>query len=314
MASDDRLGLGIDVSKATLDYATSDGEVLGKVKRTAAGMEQLLGRLAGRAVHRVVVEASGGYERLVLRALFAAELPVVQIQPLRARHFAKALGRYAKTDPIDASVLARMASFAVDEVQLWLPPSAEAAELRALVDRRQQLVRMLDAERKRLGHAADVVRPRVAAHVAYLRSEVEAMNQALDKRIATSEELRPRAERLLEVRGVGPVTAATLLVYVPELGSLNRREVASLVGVAPIARESGTWSGRRFTFGGRSEARRVLYMAALSAIRYNPHIKVFYARLRARGKHGKVALVACMRKLLVHLNARLRPRPEVATT
>lgn len=310
----DGLGLGIDVSKKTVDYATSDGAVRGTVTRSAAGLGRMVAAVRHLPIHRVVVEASGGYERAVLETLVVAELPVVLVQPVRARHFAKALGRYPKTDAIDAAVLARMAAVAVEGVPLWKPPSEEAAGLRALVDRRRQLVTMIDSESKRLRQASAVVRDDVAELLALLRERLRKVEQRLAAQIASCDELAARAALLTEVRGIGLVTAATLLVYVPELGTLRRREVASLVGVAPVNRDSGTWSGRRFIHGGRREARQALYMATLAAIQHNEHIRPFFRRLRGRGKHGKVALVACMRKLIIHLNARLRVQPEVSTT
>lgn len=306
MVTSEKLGLGIDVAKATVDYATSDGSVSGQVPRTSAGLRRMLGALEGFVIHRAVVEASGGYERAVLDALFCAEIPVVLIQPARARHFAKALGRYAKTDSIDAAVLSTMAVFATDHCPLWSPPSAEASMLRALVDRRRQLVTMRDAERRRRHQAPAVTLAGVVSHIEYLEERIKAVEVQLEAALAELEEFRGRAGRLTSVRGVGLVTAASLLVYLPELGTLSRREVAALVGVAPIARESGNWSGQRFIFGGRGAARRVLYMATLAAIRHNPHIQAFFTRLRERGKKGKVAVVACMRKLLIHLNAELR--------
>ncbi len=301
----EKIGLGIDVAKATVDFATSDG-LAGQVPRTPRGLRRMLESLDGRPIHRAVVEASGGYERAVLGVLFGARVPVVLIQPARARHFAKALGRYAKTDAIDASVLSTMAVFATDHCPLWSPPSPEAATLRALVDRRRQLVTMRDSERRRRQQASAVTLSGIQAHIEFLQEQIQEVEVQLELALEQVEEFRGRAERLTAVRGVGLVTAASLLVYLPELGTLTRREVAALAGVAPIARESGSWSGQRFIFGGRGAARRVLYMATLAAIRHNAHIKAFFTRLRERGKKGKVAVVACMRKLLIHLNAELR--------
>lgn len=312
--ANERLGLGIDVSKDAIDYATSDGEISGQVTRTVAGLRSLVRRVRTIPLHRVVVEPTGGYERLVVATLSAEGLPVVLVQAGRARYFARATGNFAKTDAIDASVLAHMAAMAVDDLPLWQPPSEDVATLRAFVDRRRQLVSMLEAERKRLSRAAEITKDEIADVIAFVQERLASIERKLTEHLARSEELAPRMETLTQVKGVGLVTAATLLVYVPELGTLGRREVAALVGVAPINRDSGAHSGRRFIHGGRRQARRALYMAALVGIRHNEHLRTFYDRLRATGKQSKVALVACMRKLIVHLNSLLRVRDQITIT
>lgn len=302
------IGVGIDIAKDTLDVALSDGTAVGTFANNAEGLEIVRRRLVDVDVHRVVVEASGGYERLTLVHLHAAGLPVVLVQPARARHFAKALGRYAKTDAIDALVLARMAEL-VDDVALWGPLDEDLAELRALVERRVQLVAMIDAETKRRRDATESVSRSIDAMLAALQTQLKEVEGQINDRIAQSDIITAKVEAFEEVRGVGRVTAVSLVVWMPELGRVSRREVAALAGVAPINRDSGTWSGQRYTFGGRVQVRNILYMATLSATRWNDHIKAFYQRLLKRGKRKKVALVACMRKLLIHLNSLSRSVP-----
>jgi len=244
---------------------------------------------------------------LVLQVLFEAGLPIVLIQPARARHFAKSIGRYAKTDAIDAEVLARMAEVAVDGVALWKPRSEAEAHLRALILRRQQLLGFLDAERKR--QSATQCKPVLASldeSVASLKRQIRDIDDQIDSLLKESSELRPKVEILTSVKGIGRLTAATLLTELPELGTLSRTEISALAGVAPMNRESGTWSGKRYIQGGRVRARNSLYMASLSAIQHNEHLREFFLRLVQRGKARKIALVAVMRKLLIHLNSLLR--------
>ena len=299
-------GVGIDVSKVWLDVATTAEGPAWRVRNDASGLEELCSQLADVDVHRVVLEASGGYEGLSLHALHAAGFSVVLVQPMRARHFARAINRRAKTDAIDAQVLAHMAKLAVEETPLWEPVAEVVADLRALVERRQVLLAQRDGEKKRLRFARDVVRPDIEASVASLKAKVADLDARIDELVAASPRIAAEVEVLESVRGVGRVTATTLRVLVPELGTLTRREVAALVGVAPINRDSGTKSGRRYIQGGRKAARQSLYMAALAATRWNDVIKAQYKRLVARGKKPKVALVANMRKLLIHLNSRMR--------
>ena len=306
MAMASSVGVGIDVSKAKVDYATSDGALQGVLLRTPEGLLNLVRELEQLDVHRVVLEASGGYERLVLEVLHAAGLPVVLIQPMRARHFARALGRRAKTDAIDALVLARMAHLAVDEHPLWRPPSESQAILRALVDRRRQLLTLIDMETKRKRGAHEVVLVGITETLSFLKAKLSEADQQIAALLSQDEELGAQAAELSQVKGVGPVTACTLLVHVPELGTLNRRQIAALLGVAPMNSDSGTKTGRRYIHGGRAQARKVLYMATLTAVRHEPHLKAVYLRLLQRGKPKKLALVACMRQLIIHLNSRMR--------
>ncbi|MGB5081497.1 MAG: IS110 family transposase [Burkholderiales bacterium] len=301
-----RVGVGIDVSKDWLDVATTARAAPWKVPNSAAGLSQLVAQLREVDVHRVVLEASGGYEGTALAALHEAGFAVVLIQPVRARHFARALGQHAKTDALDAHVLARMARLAVDEVPLWVPVADHVADLKALVERRQQLLALRDGEQKRLRFARAVVRADLERAVVALTTQVADLERRIDALVASSDRLTAEVEVLESVRGVGRVSAATLRVVIPELGTLTRQQVAALVGVAPMNRDSGGKSGRRYTQGGRAGARRALYMAALAAARWNTVIKTRYAHLLAKGKKPKVALVACMRKLLIHLNSLMR--------
>jgi transposase len=300
------VGVGVDVSKDTLEVATSDLSVTGSYANTVEGLGALVGALAGVAVHRVVLEASGGYERLALTALHAAGLAVVLVEPARARHFARGLGKRAKTDAIDAAVLARMAEVAVSDNPLWEPLEDEVADLGSVLERRRQLLVLRDAEMKRRRLVRDIVRPQLEESIADLTRKVLALDQLANELIARSTRLGARVAVLESVAGVGRVTAASLVHLVPELGRLTRGAIASLVGVAPMNRDSGTWTSQRYLRGGRQEPRAVLYMAALAATRWNPVIKARYLHLVERGKKPKVALVACMRKLLIHLNALLR--------
>jgi len=306
MASTEALGVGIDVSKDTLDLATSDCATTVQFPNTEQGLVDLVGMLAGRCVHRVLLEASGGYERPALIALSEAKLPVVMIQPVRARHFARALGRHAKTDAIDALMLARMARLVVDDVPLWTPPEEAIADLKALVERRQHLLVIRDAEMKRLRLARVNVRPDIEASIVDLKKRVREIERRMDELVAATVSLDQDIAVLEGVVGVGRTTAATLRVTLPELGTLTRNQIAALAGVAPINRDSGGWSGQRTIAGGRSDVRRTLYMAALAACRWNPVIRERYHSLIARGKKPKVTLVACMRKLLIHLNSLMR--------
>lgn len=252
------VGVGVDVSKDTLEVTTGDGSVAGTYANTADGLDKLIGALHGVQVHRVVLEASGGYERLALAALHAAGLPVVLVEPARARHFARGLGKRAKTDAIDAAVLARMAEVAVDDNPLWAPLDERLADLGGVLERRRHLLTFRDAEMKRLRLARDIVRPYLEESIADLTRRVAALDKQVDELVAASLDLKARVKVLEAVRGVGRVTAASLLHMVPELGRLTRGEVASLVGVAPMNRDSGTWSGQRYVRGGRQEPRDVL--------------------------------------------------------
>jgi transposase len=301
-----KVGIGIDVSKETLEVASSDKKIAGTWPNTAAGLAELVEVLLQHQVHRVVLEASGGYERQGLAALHAAGLPVVLIDAVRARHFARSLGKRAKTDAIDAEVLARMAAVAVDDSPMWKPLDDQLADLGSLLERRRHLVTLRDAERKRLRLARAIVRDDIEASIKALTKSIDDLEGRVDELVEKSATLQAKVEVLEAVPGVGRVTATSLLHLVPELGHLTRGAIAALVGVAPMNRDSGTWSGQRYIHGGRQAPRAVLYMATLAATRWNPVIRERFESLVARGKPGKVAIVACMRKLIIYLNAKTR--------
>lgn len=294
--------LGIDVAKDFLDLAARPSGQCVRVANTPAALAAALGRV-GRP-QLTVLEASGGYERVALRTLQAAQLPVARVNPRQVRDFARATGQLAKTDTIDAALLARYGE--VMRPTATPPVDAATEHLAALVERRRQLVAMREAERNRQRHAPAAVAADLAAHLAFLGERIAALDAEMQAAILADDGLRQRATLLRSMPGVGPVLAATLLAELPELGQASGKELAALVGVAPFARDSGSWRGRRQVWGGRAPLRAALYMAALVASRHNPTIHRFYTRLVAAGKPKKLALVACMRKLLVILNAILR--------
>jgi len=300
--------VGIDVAKAELVVGTRPTAERWTVANDERGVRTLVERLTRDAPALIVLEATGGYEWLVVGALAAAGLPVVVVNPRQVRDFARATGQLAKTDRIDADVLALFAERVRPDVR---PLKGEAAqELDALLARRRQLLDMLQAEKNRLGqvfgkgHAR--VRKSLKAHVAYLERELRIADSDLGTMVRQSPAWRERDDLLQSVPGVGPVLSRTLLADLPELGRLSRREIAKLVGIAPLSRDSGTLRGRRFIQGGRASVRAVLYMAALVATKRNAVIRAFYQRLLAAGKPKKLALVACMRKLLTILNVMVR--------
>ena len=301
--------VGIDVAKAHLEV-TALGAKLGAecFDNDAEGHTALVAVLQPLGVALVVMEATGGYEAALACALQAAGLAVAVVNPKHARDFAKSMGRLAKTDRIDARTLAELAGVLArrDDLARFIRPLADVQQqqLAALVTRRRQLLTMLGSERQRLQLAVPMVRPSIEAMIQAIRAQLDDLEAQM---IAYVREHFAELDALLQsTRGIGPIASATLIAQLPELGRLNRREIAALVGVAPIANESGTSRGRRRVQGGRFEIRRVLYMATLTAARRNPVIKAFYQRLIAAGKLPKVALVACMRKLLSVLNAMVR--------
>jgi transposase len=297
--------VGIDVAKDRLDVHVRPGDDAFSVSNDDAGLADLGERLAARRPTLVVLEATGGYEVTVAAALASARLPVAVVNPRQIRDFARATGQLAKTDTLDARVIALFGE-AVRPVARALP-DAQAQALGELVARRRQLVEMLGAEmnRRRLVRDPQLQR-RIAAHIRWLERAVEDLETDLRDTIRASAVWRETEDLLRSVPGIGPITAFTLIADLPELGRLNRRKIAALVGVAPFNRDSGTLRGRRMVIGGRAPVRRVLYMATVTAIRRNPAIGAFYRRLRATGHPGKVALTAAMRKLLTILNAILR--------
>jgi transposase len=298
------LFVGIDVAKAALDIALRPSDELWQVIYDDAHVEALVTQLSELSPTLIVVEATGGLERTLVMALVVAGLPVVVINPRLARDFAKAIGRLAKTDRLDAQVLAHYGE-AIRPSRRPLP-DADTQQFRALVDRRRQLIDMMSAEQSRLNTSPARIRDSIESHLTWLRQQVASLDDDLDRLLQASPLWRERDAILQSTPGVGPVLSRTLISQLPELGDLNRKEIAALVGVAPFNRDSGTWRGRRTIWGGRATVRAVLYMSTLVATRHNPVIREFYERLLAAGKATKVALTACMRKLLTILNAMVK--------
>jgi transposase len=298
------LWIGIDVSKQALDVAVRPSGEVWQFTNDEAGIAELVSKLEPLSVSLVVLEATGGLESPVTAALALADIQVAVVNPRQARDFGKALGFLAKTDRIDAGILAHFGEAVRPEPRQL--PSEEAANLAALVARRRQLTEMLTMEQNRLGSAPAALRKDIREHITWLQKRLKDSDKDIHKLLRSSPLWREKDQLLQGVPGVGPVLSATLLAMLPELGKLNRKEIAALVGVAPLNRDSGKMKGKRATWGGRSSVRDVLYMATMSAVRYNPTLKDFYERLLKAGKLKKVALVACMRKLLVILNAMLR--------
>lgn len=296
--------VGIDVSKAHLDVAFSDQEKVQRLANDGAGIESLVGLIQPLDPPLVVLEATGGFEVAAAAALAAAGVPVVIANPRNTRDFAKSTGQLAKTDAIDARGLALFAARVRPEVREL--PTEEARILDSLIGRRRQLVSMITQEKNRLGYAMKPVQKGIRKHLRWLERQLAEVDDELDSRIRASPVWAARRDLLQSVPGVGPNLARTLIAELPELGRLNQKEIASLVGVAPRARDSGVLRGKRTLWGGRATIRTALYMSVWSATRWNPVIRTFYERLRERGKPAKVAQAACMRKLLVLLNAMVR--------
>lgn len=294
-------GAGVDVSKAYLDVAVHGHRCVQRFTNDADGFERAAIWLKGFDLTQVILEATGGYEQAALDALHAAGLPVARVNPRQARDFAKASGQLAKTDRLDARVLAHMAS--VMPRIAYQPLDDRTRRLKQFHLRRRHLVGMIVAEKQRRRQIVDPeLRALLDQHLRHLEAERDQLDAAIDAQVRDSLQARV----LGSLKGIGRVVLTTLICDMPELGQLNRKAVAKLYGVAPLARDSGTFRGRRTTWGGRASARSALYMAALSAVRYDPVLKAFYQGLLARGKLKKVALVAAMRKLLIILNARMR--------
>jgi transposase len=296
--------IGIDVAKATLDIASlPDGESW-TVTNDDQGLAELLPRLVALAPVLVVAEATGGFELLAALTLAKAGLPIAVVNPRQVRDFAKAMGRLAKTDALDAAILAEFAQRVQPEPR---PLPDEAAQLlESLLTRRRQLVEMLTAEKNRLGFARRPVTQDILRHIRWLEKRLTDVEGDLQDAVAASPLYQAKSALLRSVPGVGQVTALTLLAALPELGQLSRQQVAALVGVAPMNRDSGTARGKRMVWGGRAPVRAALYMATLVGLKHNPVLRVFYERLRAAGKPFKVAATACMRKLLTILNAMVK--------
>ncbi|WP_338929229.1 IS110 family transposase (plasmid) [Roseomonas mucosa] len=300
--------IGIDVSKDRLDVACHPAGEAFAVGRDAAGLDALVERLRPLAPQLVALEATGGYESVVAATLGAAGLPVVVVNPAQVRDFARALGRRAKTDPIDAAVIAHFA--AATRPGLRPLPDAATEHLAALLARRRQIIAMMVAERQRQGRfaatrspATERLQKSIARLLAALQKELCEVDREIDEAVRDTPAWRDRETLLVSVPGVGPVIARTLLAEMPELGRLDRREIAALAGLAPWTRQSGQWKGRSFIGGGRAVVRAALFMGAITAARHNPALKAFRERLLAAGKPRLVALIAVARKLLTILNA-----------
>lgn len=297
--------IGIDVSKQLLEVAIHEQDYQFRCANKASAFGALIAELIGWRPALIVLEATGGLERAVVAALHGAGLPVVVVNPRQVRDFARALGQLAKTDPLDARVLAHFAS----AVKPPLRPikSQDEQELDALSGRRDQLVEMLtDEKNRRASAASDSVREEIEGHIDWLTDRIAELDQQLKNLLKCSAAWQTKDDILQSTPGIGPVVSFSLLAELPELGLLNRQEISKLVGVAPLNRDSGQQRGSRHIFGGRAHVRKVLYMAALTATRCNPVIKEFYQRLRARQKPFKVAIIACMRRLLAIINLMVR--------
>jgi len=306
--------VGIDVSKDRLDVHVRPGDDAFHVSRDGEGLAVLIERLSALSCGVVAVEATGGFETVVTAALAGARLPVVVVNPAQIRHFAQALGKRAKTDPIDAAVIAHFAEATKPAVR---PLPDEATQLLAdLVTRRRQIVTMIGAERQREKWAPARVKKSILRLVKALEKELASLDRDIDDSVRGSPAWRAKEDLLSSVPGIGPTIARTLIAELPELGSLDRRQVAALVGLAPFTRQSGKWRGKSFIGGGRAGVRSLLFMGAMVGIRHNPVLKAFRDRLVTAGKPRMVALIATARKLLTILNAILRTgqpwREEVA--
>jgi transposase len=296
---------GIDVSKSKADICILPDGVAGTFTLDEEGIGQLLDALIASKVNLTVMEATGGYEAKLAAAIFRAEIPVAVVNPRQVRNYARAIGRAAKTDAIDAEVIAMFATAVKPQPRAL--PDAQASQIRELVDRRRQLMKTRTAEENRLQQAsnAKVIRS-IKRTITHLEKELAAIESDIDKHIKDSPIWLEKKQLLQSVKGIGDATTRILIADLPELGHLTRYQIAALVGVAPMNRDSGKYKGYRKIVGGRSHVRHALYMATLSAIRNNPKIRPFFLRLKSNGKKGKVAMVACMRKLLVTINAMVR--------
>jgi transposase len=306
MSSPTSIFVGIDVSKASLDLHVRPLDIACSFQYTAEGLAQLAARLQELNPRLIALEATGGLETLVVTELAAADLPVVVVNPRHTRHFAQASGKLAKTDRVDARVLAHFA----EAIKPAIRPLAsnQAREFEALLVRRRQLVDMLVAEKNRLSAAGQIARVSkdIGAHILWLEKRISDIDNQMEQSIKSSQVWKANEDLLRSVKGIGPVTARTLLASLPELGRLSGKQISALVGVAPFADDSGRRRGSRHIRAGRANVRSVLYMATMAAVRSNSVIRAFYQRLLKAGKKPKVAIVACMRKLIVILNAMIK--------
>lgn len=298
--------IGIDISKDRLDMADSLGREIHQEPNDESGIARLTAQLASLRPALIVLEATGGLEIPLASALYSNRLPVAVVNPRQVRDFAKATGKLAKTDAIDARVLARFAAAVRPEARRV--KDEETRELAALVTRRRQLVEMLAAEKTRLKQAPRRIRDNIQINIRWLQQQLENLDRDIHKTVKNSSIWKENAAIIQSVPGAGPVLTVSLLAGLPEIGTLDRKQIAALVGVAPLNRDSGQFRGRRCIWGGRAHVRSVLYMAAFSASRHNPVIKRFYERLIQNGKSFKVAATACMRKLLTIINSMIKNR------
>ncbi len=296
--------MGIDISKTQMDVAIWDNEETWEFSNEAKGWQEMVEKSKELNPSLIVVEASGGIEQPIVAELYLEKLPVAIVNPTRVRNFARSTGQLAKTDKLDARLIAHFAQAVRPKVRPLR--TAEQEHLNALVTRRRQVVQILTAEKNRRSTTHSTLRKRLQQHIEWLNAELEGLDEEIEQYIQERPSWQKNATLLRSVPGVGPVTASTLLAELPELGTRNRQQIAALVGVAPLNKDSGKMRGKRRVFGGRAPVRRALYMATLVATRVNPVIRSFYEHLLAQGKEKKVALTACMRKLLVILNSMIR--------
>jgi transposase len=306
--TEEAVSVGVDVAKNTLDLAVSNSNETRQFENDYEGITYAVRYIAKLKPDKIILEATGHFEMPLAAELQASRLPVIIVNPRQIRDFARATGILAKTDRIDARILALFGKQIKPEIRLL--PDRKAREMSSLLARRRQLIEMLTAEHNRLLQADVSIRSGIHTHIKWLEEAISTINDDLDHQIRSSPSWFEKDNLLKSVPGVGKVVSTTLLIELPELGQLNRRQIAALVGVAPLNHDSGTMRGKRTVWGGRAKLRSVLYMAALVGIRYNPIIAVFYQRLLNAGKAKKVALVACMRKLLTILNAIIRFKTE----
>jgi len=298
--------VGIDVSKEWLDIVVLPSGETWRAENKPEAMGELIKKLEQLKPERIVLEATGGYEQMVAAQIYLAGLPLCRVNPKRTRYFARSLGQLAKTDALDGKVLALFGERV--KPALTRLPSEKEQVLSALITRRKQILDFLVAERNRLGTAPKKLHASLNEHMTWLKNQLKQLDQEIDEFVNNDPDFKEKSELLMEVQGIGKQTAAKLIADVPELGRCDRKQIAALIGVAPYNRDSGRKSGQRYISGGRPDVRSILYMATLTATRYNPVIREMYQRLLKAGKKKKVALVACMRKLLTILNAIIRDR------
>ena len=298
------INVGVDVGKTQLDAYIHERDLHLTADNTTEGVKMLLARLARYKITRIVVEATGRYERLLADAALAKDLPVIIVNPLQVRRYAGAIGQLAKTDKIDAQLIAQYAAVIRPEVR---PASNRNVRvIRDLLARRRQILTMSTMEKNRAHIMPKSLRTDIQRHVLHLQKQLEKLDTLLDRKIEAETEWRDKRAIMLSMPGIGPAVVNTLLGDLPELGSLNNKEIAALTGVAPYNRDSGALRGKRRIRGGRHSVRTILFMASLTSIQHNPVIKRFYQHLVAQGKHKKIALTACIRKMVIMLNAMLR--------